>query len=160
MSDFRIKDKKGNHILVALSDADRLYKSAFLEDEDLDTPIIEISIEKEHPGIPLEGIVFPRVASLLVNEIEHNPDAVYYYTVSLDELPEEHGDKTPQEYRYALFTGLEELLKSRCKWPNEIQTISKEIGVGEYASVCKIFYRPAQTHIARMIVNGITNSKP
>lgn len=159
MSDFRIKDKKGNHLLVALSDADISLKSAFLENEDLDTPVIEISIEKEHPGIPLDGMIFPRVASVLVEEFERHPGAVYYYTVSIADLPEKHRDKSPTEYRTSLFTGLEHLLIQRGSWPEDLQTISKPIIMGEYASECKVYYRVPQTHIAQMIVNGIPNDK-
>lgn len=160
MSDFRIKDKKGNHLLVALSDADSFLKSAFLEDEDLETPVIEISMEKEHPEIPLDGMIFPRVASFLVEEFERHPGTVYYYTVSIADLPEKHRGKSPTEYRTSLFTGLEHLLIQRGKWPEDLLTISKEIGKDEYSSVCKVFYRPAQTYIAKMIMNGIPNDKP
>lgn len=63
MSDYRFKDKEGNHLLVALSNADRDYKAAFLEEEDLETEVVEISLEKEHPEIPLQGIIFPKSQS-------------------------------------------------------------------------------------------------
>lgn len=159
MADFRFKDKKGNHLLVALSNAEADYKSAFLEDEDLDTPIVEICLEKEHPEIGFEGIIFPSVARFLLNEFNNHPDTVYYYTVAYDPLPEEHKGKTPEEYRYSLFTGLEQLIKNRGVWPDDLMTVSQPIGKDEYASVCKIFYRPPQSHIARMIINGIKNSK-
>lgn len=159
MSDYRFKDKEGNHLLVALSNADRDYKAAFLEEDDLETEVVEISLEKEHPEIPLQGIIFPRVAKFLLKELRENPDAVYYYTVSFEALPEEHHGKSAKEYRSSLFSGLETLIKSRGEWPVDLLTESKTIGKDEYATICKIFYRPAQTHIARMIINGIDNSK-
>lgn len=159
MSEFRFKDCKGNHLLVALSDAEKEYKSMFLEDEDLDTPVVEISLEKEYPDKPLDGFLFPRVASFLMSEVESRPDAVYYYTVSFADLPEDHRGKAPQDYRKDLFSGLEQLLMRRDKWPSDLFSISKHVGKGEYETICKIFYRPAQTHVARMIANGIENCK-
>ena len=159
MSDYRFKDKEGNHLLVALSNAGRDYKAALLEEEDVETEVVEISLEKEHPEIPLQGMIFPRVAMFLLKVLRDNPDAVYYYTVSFEALPEEHRGKSAKDYRASLFSGLETLIKSRGQWPDDLLTETRTIGIDEFATVCKIFYRPAQTHIARMIVNGIENSK-
>ncbi len=159
-TNFIFEDKEGNHILVALNLADDLYKEHLnIDPDDFAVPCIDISLEKEFPERPLHGVIFRKIASFLLHKFQENQPAIFYYIISVQELPENHRNLSAHDYRAHLFERLEQYLRQTGKWPARLLAEQYILNNGGFSQKIKIFYFPEQSFMVRSFLNSIDPQK-
>lgn len=148
-------DHKGNHLLVALDFYDFNYKRDILSipEEFCDIDIVDINIGKAFVDKPIHYSVFITMSTWLMNEFEKNPNAIFSYICSTDELPTNHSDLKPYIYRWTLFNQLFKRIKNKI----DVNILDVIVGEDEYQSFARAFYRDRQAPILHLISSHLQN---
>ncbi len=146
-------DNEGNHLLVALDFCDDIYKLNALNipEEFADTQIIDINIGKVYVNQKIHFSVFFKMSTWLMEQFQKYPDAIFTYICAIQELPNNHPQLNPQQFRWQLF----DALSNRILRNADIQTQDVIIGSGEYQTFGRAFYRLSQAPIIHLVTANI-----
>jgi hypothetical protein len=154
---YRIPDKKGNQLLVALLAYDNQEKINELQipEEFADVDIIEVSITKEYVDQPIEPVVFLRLTTLLLREFNKRHNAVFFYQVSFEEnLQQHHSNLRDVDYRASLFDLLQQRVQNSVE-AADILVCDSEVGVEEYSNPIRIYFRERHRSIVQCVAENV-----